>query len=239
MSVFHQICGAVSHLHHQRPPIAHRDLKLENVLHAGAGSFKLCDFGSCMECPMLLGANNRAAVEEDIEKNTTQMYRAPEMVDLYSASALDEKVDVWALGCILYTLAMVTHPFQDAGNLGILGAQYKAADPSICGPGIVEVIGRLLVVDPTARLTIDELEGCLIALYHCKPLPAPPARGQTSAASGAGGGKWQPHSLGAVRRAHKPIKAQTLGSIDGNSAAARRMAARVRRARLRATCARC
>ena len=33
------------------------------------------------------------------------MYRAPEMVDLYSGKVVDTRVDVWALGCVLYTLA--------------------------------------------------------------------------------------------------------------------------------------
>lgn len=38
----------------------------------------------------------RANEEEVIEKTTTQMYRAPEMVDLYLQRELTEKVDIWA-----------------------------------------------------------------------------------------------------------------------------------------------
>ena len=33
------------------------------------------------------------------------------------------EVDVWALGCILYTLTYWKHPFQDEGKLGIVNAQ--------------------------------------------------------------------------------------------------------------------
>ena len=44
----------VAILHHQDPPIAHRDLKLENYLQAKNGSYKLCDFGSCVEGPQSL-----------------------------------------------------------------------------------------------------------------------------------------------------------------------------------------
>lgn len=33
------------------------------------------------------------------------MYRAPEMVDLYSGKVVDHRVDVWALGCVLFTIA--------------------------------------------------------------------------------------------------------------------------------------
>ena len=50
------------------------------------------------------------------------MYRAPEMVDLYQRVLINEKVDVWSLGCILYTMAFCAHPFADGSQLSILGA---------------------------------------------------------------------------------------------------------------------
>lgn len=71
----------------------------------------------------LRNASERAAAEEVIGKETTQMYRAPEMVDLYMRDVLTEKTDIWALGCILYALCFLSHPFQDAGTLGILSAK--------------------------------------------------------------------------------------------------------------------
>jgi len=42
----------------------------------------------------------RAAEEERLVKTTTQMYRAPEMVDLYMRDELTEKTDVW-VGVVL------------------------------------------------------------------------------------------------------------------------------------------
>jgi AP2-associated kinase len=42
LHIFSQVCQAVSHLHSQRPQaIIHRDIKVENVLIATDGTFKL------------------------------------------------------------------------------------------------------------------------------------------------------------------------------------------------------
>jgi serine/threonine protein kinase len=95
-----QCAGAVRALHALRPPVAHRDLKLENMLVAADGRVKLCDFGSCAVGPQSVAtAELRAAQEEIIAKTTTPMYRAPELVDLYGVKELTEAVDIWALGC--------------------------------------------------------------------------------------------------------------------------------------------
>lgn len=45
LRIFRQICQGIQVMHHMDPPLAHRDLKIENVLFDG-GNFKLCDFGS-------------------------------------------------------------------------------------------------------------------------------------------------------------------------------------------------
>lgn len=87
---FGQICNAVSYLHAQRPPIVHRDLKPVNFLVKN-GAYKLCDFGSAVFGHVDLRTQKaRAEAEECIEKTTTQMFRAPEMVDLYSTKRLTQ-----------------------------------------------------------------------------------------------------------------------------------------------------
>jgi serine/threonine protein kinase len=87
---FGQICNAVSYLHAQRPPIVHRDLKPVNFLVKN-GAYKLCDFGSAVFGHVdLRTPKARSEAEEVIEKTTTQMFRAPEMVDLYVAKKLTQ-----------------------------------------------------------------------------------------------------------------------------------------------------
>jgi serine/threonine protein kinase len=87
---FGQICNAVSYLHAQRPPIVHRDLKPVNFLVKN-GAYKLCDFGSAVFGHVdLRTPKARAEAEEVIEKTTTQMFRSPEMVDLYMGKKLTQ-----------------------------------------------------------------------------------------------------------------------------------------------------
>ena len=122
--IFGQLVIGVQSMHNHNPPAIHRDLKLENVLFGQDGNVRLCDFGSVeFGYTPLNNSQQRADAEEKIAKETTQMYRAPEMIDLYLRNELTEKTDIWALGCIFYALCYLIHPYQDAGPLGILSGK--------------------------------------------------------------------------------------------------------------------
>ena len=46
-AIAHDLVAALAHLHSRDPPVAHRDVKADNLLRAADGRYKLCDFGSC------------------------------------------------------------------------------------------------------------------------------------------------------------------------------------------------
>lgn len=168
---FGQICNAVSYLHAQRPPIVHRDLKPVNFLVKN-GAYKLCDFGSAVFGHVELKTQKaRQEAEEVVQKTTTQMFRAPEMVDLYMANKLTQSTDVWALGCCLYSLAYLQNCFEEGSNLAILSRNYKIPDENPYGPGLAELIDRMLTVDNKARADMTEVILCLSAIYSNRPLP--------------------------------------------------------------------
>eukprot|EP00522_Entomoneis_paludosa_P009048 CAMPEP_0172455152 /NCGR_PEP_ID=MMETSP1065-20121228/11915_1 /TAXON_ID=265537 /ORGANISM="Amphiprora paludosa, Strain CCMP125" /LENGTH=651 /DNA_ID=CAMNT_0013207609 /DNA_START=205 /DNA_END=2160 /DNA_ORIENTATION=+ len=168
---FGQICNAVSYLHAQRPPIVHRDLKPANFLIKN-GAYKLCDFGSAVFGHVdLKTPEARNEAEEVIEKTTTQMFRAPEMVDLFVAKKLTQATDVWALGACLYSLAFLQNCFEEGSNLAILSRKYKIPDDNPYGDGLVELLDRMLTVDSKARADMTEVILCLSAVYSRRPLP--------------------------------------------------------------------
>lgn len=115
--------------------LIHRDIKIENVLIDANHVFKLCDFGST-STPMLPPKDQREfqLLSHDILYQTTPQYRAPEMIDLYRGFAIDEKADIWALGCFLYKLCYYTTPFEKNGDIAILHASFQFPQaPSFSG----------------------------------------------------------------------------------------------------------
>ncbi|XP_066470293.1 cyclin-G-associated kinase isoform X2 [Tiliqua scincoides] len=161
LKIFYQTCRAVQHMHKQKPPIIHRDLKIENMLMSNQGTIKLCDFGSATTIAHYpdynWSAQKRATVEEEITRNTTPMYRTPEIIDLYSNFPIDEKQDIWALGCILYLLCFRQHPFEDGAKLRIVNGKYSIPTNDTRYTVFHDLIRSALKVNPEERLSITEL----------------------------------------------------------------------------------
>ncbi|KAJ7335293.1 hypothetical protein JRQ81_013234 [Phrynocephalus forsythii] len=161
LKIFYQTCRAVQHMHKQKPPIIHRDLKIENMLMSNQGTIKLCDFGSATSVAHYPDYNwtaqKRATVEEEITRNTTPVYRTPEIIDLYSNYPIDEKQDIWALGCILYLLCFRQHPFEDGAKLRIVNGKYSIPQNDTRYTVFHDLIRATLKVNPEERLSIMEL----------------------------------------------------------------------------------
>ncbi|CAK9043705.1 unnamed protein product [Durusdinium trenchii] len=160
MEPFVQIADAVRHLHAQKPPIQHRDLKVENILKGSDGHWKLCDFGSCStSCfEAELPRPQLQRLQDEIDKTVTLLYRPPEMADVQLNSrkgyTITQQVDIWMLGCILYTLAFYRHPFQDnATPMAIFNAKYfiPADHPMARSAKLCALIHWLLAPDPKDR----------------------------------------------------------------------------------------
>ncbi|CAK9296903.1 unnamed protein product [Gordionus sp. m RMFG-2023] len=179
LSIFYDICCAVTRLHKNYPfPIIHRDLKVENILwHSKSGHYILCDFGSCiyqydhglnknspkdekvierLKSFESLTPHSIPALEEDIKKYTTLAYRSPEMVDLYSGLPITTKADIWALGCLLYKLCFMTTPFGE-NTLAIHEASFSFPRTSQYSLQLHALIRYLLKPNPNDRPDITLL----------------------------------------------------------------------------------
>ncbi|XP_041358750.1 cyclin-G-associated kinase-like [Gigantopelta aegis] len=161
LKVFYQTCKAVQHMHKQKPPIIHRDLKIENLLTSSNGVVKLCDFGSSTiegyYPDNSWSAIKRSLVEDEITKNTTPMYRAPEMLDLYQNFPINEAADIWALGCVLFKLCFSEHPFEDSAKLRILNANFAIPESDTEHTVLHDLIRSMLKIDPSDRPNVNDI----------------------------------------------------------------------------------
>ncbi len=95
----YQLLNGLAWIHSKK--VAHRDLKPENVLLSKNGVVKICDFGS-------------SKVIDEKGKNTpyivSRYYRAPELIMCITKYSVE--IDIWAAGCILAELFLLTPVFK-------------------------------------------------------------------------------------------------------------------------------
>lgn len=169
--LFYQTCRAVQHMHSQEPPITHRDLKIENLLLGADGVLKLCDFGSATAQTWIVDVNwtaaQRSLLEDEMGRFTTPMYRAPEMLDTWSNYPIGPSSDVWALGCILYMLCFMKHPFEDSAKLRIINANFVIPSETIY-QDFHPIIRSCLKVNPVERATVADVLGQVAAIAETR-----------------------------------------------------------------------
>ncbi|KAG0229129.1 hypothetical protein BGX31_006320 [Mortierella sp. GBA43] len=174
-----QVAKAIRYLHEEKGVI-HRDIKPENILFepipiipsppgfssdeedkedegvfipgiggGGIGRVKIADFG----------LSKIVWDEQTMTPCGTVGYTAPEIVkdERYSKS-----VDMWALGCVLYTLLVGFPPFYDesiqALTEKVARGQYTFLSPwwDEISAEVKDLISHLLCVNPHERYTIDQ-----------------------------------------------------------------------------------
>lgn len=176
-----QVAKALEYLHEEMG-VVHRDIKPENILFSpipfvsskspkpkqpgdedkadegeftagvgsgGIGQIKIADFG----------LSKIVWDKQTMTPCGTVGYTAPEIVkdERYSKS-----VDMWALGCVLYTLLCGFPPFYDE-SIEVLTEKVAKGQYTFLSPwwddiskSAQDLIGHLLTVDPDKRYTIKE-----------------------------------------------------------------------------------
>ncbi|XP_042124187.1 putative sperm motility kinase W [Peromyscus maniculatus bairdii] len=144
--IFRQVVSAVHFLHQRH--IAHRDIKLENILVDAAGNAKLCDFGMAIEV-------TEGQMLEEICGSL--LYWAPEILARKPYDGLAG--DMWSLGIVLYVLVTGHFPYMEE----TLEGMHRVITTTMCpipyhlSKPCHIIIARLLMIPTWYRFTICQL----------------------------------------------------------------------------------
>lgn len=144
---FSQICSAVEYLH-ECCHIAHRDLKLENILLDQQMNIRLTDFGLSCYFDSTQMMKTRCGTPSCV---------APEVIKGLKYTC---KCDIWSLGILLYTMVEGKRPFVDKNTkLQMIKILHLApAFSENLSSDLKNLISKLLEKDPNQRLTFSEIK---------------------------------------------------------------------------------
>lgn len=141
------IAAALDHAH--RRGVIHRDLKSANVALSRDGSIKVLDFGLSRR----IDGADAATILANASLAGTLTHIAPEVL---RGEAADHRVDLWALGVLLYGMAAGVLPFKQTSPLATANAILNAAPaplPADVPAALRQVIERCLAKDPPQRFS--------------------------------------------------------------------------------------
>jgi len=141
--IFKQIIDGLCYIHSKF--IAHRDIKLDNILLDGKGNVKIADFGVSKQC--------QKGQLKMTEQCGTPAYIAPEIL---KDKGYTFSVDLWSAGVVLFAMLYGTVPFkannmEELHKLIVKGKYVLKDDISIEARNLLR---GLLEVNPEKRLTI-------------------------------------------------------------------------------------
>lgn len=183
-SFFQQLIVGIDYCH--KHGIAHRDLKPENLLLDENDVLKISDFG------LSALPDNQAQQRGGMLTTTcgTPNYVAPEVLAEKGYDGM--RADIWSCGVILFVMLAGYLPFDDP-NLNALFQKIEKGEfkiPKWFTESSIDLIRRMMTVDPKKRMTVSEIRKHPWFLKNFKEEGASgqatlPAGGAQAAAPGA------------------------------------------------------
>ena len=151
--LFIQICKGMAYMHSKR--ILHRDLKTANIFLSNTNDpkrpkVKIGDLGVARVL------DNSSSFAQTMVG--TPYYLSPELCE---DKPYNNKSDVWALGCVLYEMCSLTHPFE-ANNQGalilkIVRGKYPSLSTDEYSGALRHLVTCLLSRSPMRRPTVQQV----------------------------------------------------------------------------------
>jgi eukaryotic-like serine/threonine-protein kinase len=176
-----QVADALAHAHSRH--VVHRDVKPSNILVSPQGRIKILDFGLARQT--VTQFTDRTTQSQSLLSSSSAMegtlpYMAPEQLRGESATT---RTDVWALGVVMYELAVGHRPYEGDTPFTLSAAILAGVTPSLpepVPPGLGRIVLRCLAHKPSDRYSdAGQLHAALEA-FETPGTPEPRQRPATS-----------------------------------------------------------
>ncbi|HEV8114560.1 MAG TPA: protein kinase [Planctomycetota bacterium] len=179
LDVCRQIAAGLEAAH--EAGVIHRDLKPANVRITPDGKVKVLDFG--LAKPAKNAGDTSSSTDSVLSTEAgrllgTPTYMAPEQA---RGKSIDTRVDVWAIGCVLYECLTGRRAFAGETLTDVLGAVLHtepdpARLPAATPPRLRELLADCLAKDPRARVRDAGEVRRQLERVHAAPVATEPKR---------------------------------------------------------------
>lgn len=179
-TILYQSAESLGHVHEHG--WIHCDVKPDNFLMDIEGNVKLIDFALAQRragiISRLVGSRGRV--------QGTKSYMAPEQI---RGKAIDERTDIYGLGCMWFELATKKLPFTGTNPNELLTKHLRLRPPSLeavnrnIEPSFAQLVSRMLAKDPAQRpqsmaAVLEQLDH--VQVFRRKPEAPPPPEGTSN-----------------------------------------------------------
>jgi serine/threonine-protein kinase len=172
LQIFTKVCDAMDYAHSKG--VLHLDLKPSNIQVGAHGEVVVCDWGlgkindqgdAAEDADLRLDADLLNDLSRDGKVKGTPGYMAPEQVA--GEGKLDQKTDVYALGCILYTILTGAPPFDgELEDILHKTTHGQVADPKERFPNLAIPSGLSAIAMKATAKSPEDRYGSVDQLRH-------------------------------------------------------------------------
>lgn len=167
LGIFSDVLEALHYAHQRR--VIHRDLKPSNILLSPSGAAHVVDFGIAKAAGKGTGETVTGLTQMG-DLFGTPAYMSPEQCE---GEPLDERSDIYSLGCVMYETLTGSPPFIESNPFKLMTKQVNEKAPSLEQAGfsrsLSNIIGKCLEKRKENRYqTVDELMQDITAVRNSK-----------------------------------------------------------------------
>jgi len=167
LKILIDICDGLEEFHKQEPCLAYRDLKPQNVALDSEKHAILMDLGSVSSARMTLSTRHDVLVLKDfVSETVTSTYRPPEFFEPLVDMKIDERTDIWSLGCTMFAMAYGESPYNGTHTSTL--SQVVIPDDSTYDPNFNQLIKKCLEIDINKRITLPEVKSVIYGFINAQ-----------------------------------------------------------------------